>query len=65
MKTPGVFDEVYLFASLLSEEQIAGLYTNALFTDVAMEFAHYQVKAGSSRKINILYSGDARLRAYG
>ncbi len=59
MKTPGVFDEVYLFASLLSEEQIAGLYTNALFTDVAMEFAHYQVKAGSSRKINILYSGDA------
>ncbi len=59
MKTPGIFDEVYLFASVLNEAEIAKLYTNAIATDVAMESAHYQVKAGSSRDIKIVYSGDA------
>jgi len=58
-KTVATFDDVYLFDTVLSDADVAKLYTNDIATDVSMESSHYQIKVGTSKTVKIKYTGSA------
>lgn len=56
-RTPAVFDEIYIFESCLSDENIKRLVGNDICTDISMEFSYYPVDIKKNAVVRLIYSG--------